>query len=119
MAGEDLQPFRIDPTMMAGMGGPIAPSPEAATPEGAAEKKDAGYPTLERIASKKANFGEFSEKLDATVKSLEQGVAGGSADDKAEAEKALKAYGHLSDMLKLLVELTVQEIKKRKKAAKK
>ena len=78
------------------------------------EQQDAGYPTLEGIASKKANYESFMGKVQQTVQQLE-GVTG---DDKAAADNALAAYKHVTDLLNLLVELTLAEIKKRKAAGK-
>ena len=110
MAGEDLQSFRIDSMSM---GAPLAP-PAPAPVEGDAAPKDAGYPTLEGIVQKKSTYKAFSQTAAATVANLQQKAASGGGDD---ARKALAAYGHLTDTLSKLVELTVAEVKRRKQAA--
>ena len=106
---EDLQPFRVDALAMAGLGGPIAPAPPPSEVEG---KKDAGYPTIEHICTKKANFESFSAKVDATMQNLQN--AGGP-----EAEAALKAYGHMNELIGEAIKRTIAEIKRLKAQAKK
>jgi len=107
MAGEDLQSFRIDQLTMG------APAVSAAPEKEDAAAKDAGYPTLEGIAAKKSTFKAFSAKAEQTVATLQQKAASGGGDD---ARKALAAYGHMTDMLKTIVALTIAEVKRRKKA---
>jgi hypothetical protein len=101
---EDLQAFRID-AITGGMGGPIG-GPTAAADEA---QGDVGYPTLQEICAKRKSVEAFAAKMSATREALE----GAGAD----GEKALAAYGHLETVLQQLVALTVEEVKKRRKAA--
>lgn len=111
MAGEELQPFRVDALAMGGMGGPPAPGPADAPAAAAATKQDAGYPTIEHICSKKSNYQAFSSAAAETLERLQ--AAGGP-----EAQRALKAYSHLTDTLGKLVEMTKAEVQRLKKQQK-
>lgn len=105
MAEESLEAFRIDALMMGGLAAPAAPMAPAPAQAG---KRDAGYPTIEGICAKKANFESFSAAVARTVQGLEAEAASGNAD----ARKAIKAFDHMSDLVSTAVERTIAEIKR-------
>jgi hypothetical protein len=116
MAGSDDLKFQ-----MMGLGGPPAggsgPAP-AKAPAGAA-KKDAGYPTFEGLLGDKAKYDAL---VDAAAKSMarleELADKGASAQAKADARKALRAFDHALELLKKGIEITAKIAKERQAKAK-
>jgi hypothetical protein len=117
---DNLEAFRIDPTMMGGVGGPpggAAPASEGAAGEGGAGGDDAGYPVIEAICSKRKNVEAFREQVQGSVQRLQDVAGNGTDEQQALAQKALAAYGHMNTMLGRAVALTIENIKKAKAAA--
>ena len=109
MAGSDE--LRLQ---MMGLGAPVgmgtAPAPAAAEKKDG--KADAGYPTLEGLLKEKARFEAFIGNAEKSMAKLEElADKGGSAQVKADARKALRAYDHAMELLKKGVELTAQAFK--------
>jgi hypothetical protein len=111
MSGSDDLRFQ-----MMGLGGPMAPpAPPPAAPEAKKDgKADAGYPTFEGVVGDKAKYEAFVAVAKKTVARLEELCdRGGSAQVKADARKAVRAYDHALELLKKGVELTQNILKER------
>ena len=94
---EHLEAFRVDPTLMGGIGAPpgagAAPGGGAA-PAPAPEKQDAGYPTIEGILSKRKHVEAFREAVKQSVQRLEAVATGGSGSRKAAGIDARRGQRH-------------------------
>jgi hypothetical protein len=103
---------------MMGLGGPMGPAsgPAPALAEGGKKggKKDFSYPTFEALLSDKKKFETLVDSSSKTMEKLEElSDKGGSAQVKAEARKALRAFDHTLELLKKGLEMTTQIIKER------
>jgi S-formylglutathione hydrolase FrmB len=109
---------------MMGIGGPAAPAAPSAQPaQGGSGAGDAGYPTFQSIIVDKAKADAFLAQAKATQKKLDELAAGkgASAQAKAEARKALRAYDHAMGFVKTFAEqvqkvLAEQQAKAKPKA---
>ncbi|RME72064.1 MAG: hypothetical protein D6776_09390 [Planctomycetota bacterium] len=115
--GEKLEAFRVDPTLLGGVGGPAPASPPAADAGSGGEKQDAGYPTIEEICSRRKNVEAFGQTLAQTTARLRELVANGTDEQREAAARALRAYELLEAMLEKAVALTIENIKKARAAA--
>ncbi len=100
---EDLKAFRVDPLSMMGgpIGGPAVAPAEPAAPAGA---KSTGYRTFEAALDDKARFDALVARIEKTTRRLEEIAAKGSAKEKSDARKALMAYEHASELLRMGME---------------
>jgi len=120
---EDLQAFRIDPLAMGSIGGGPMLAPSAPPPPGGQGGKQqpaqsTGYLTFEAVLDDKAKFDALVATIESTMKKLDEVATKGSAAEKSDARKALMAFEHATELLKLGMEEVARIKKQRAEQAK-
>ncbi len=122
--GGGFEAFRMDAATLGSMASTSAAAPAPAAGGGQAGAEGAGkpmYPTLESVLADEKKFNEVMDACEKTMAKLEEtGAKGANEKEKYAARKALRAYEHTLELVRMGAELKasiVKEVVKRREAA--